>query len=307
LRLKEWQLLAIALAAVAVLLLIVVQTGGALQPAQTLQLTSAGYVALVRVEGTIAYSASQLTLLGATLDAGELAKLVEQVASDPAARAVVLLIDSPGGSAAASEELYLKVQELALKKPVVAYIREYGTSGAYMVALPARRIVASNSSLAGSVGVYLSVATYTGLLEKLGVKVHVFKSGELKDVGSPFRELTADDAQVLEEMVRESFELFKSRVLKHRAVRNPDLVFSGRPFTASQALELGLIDAIGTLDDAISLAREMGGLPPQAPIREVKPPRPGLLQLLLGGATQGRPVVPSLEILAMWPPPLVSP
>lgn len=306
-RLKEWQLLAIALAAVAVLLLIVVQTGGALQPAQALQLTSAGYVALIRVEGTIAYSTSQLTLLGATLDAGELAKLVEQVASDPAAKAVVLLIDSPGGSAAASEELYLKVQELAMKKPVVAYIREYGTSGAYMIALPARRIVASNSSLAGSVGVYLSVATYTGLLEKLGVKVHVFKSGELKDVGSPFRELTAEDAQVLEEMVRESFELFKSRVLKHRAVRNPDLVFSGRPFTASQALELGLIDAIGTLDDAISLAREMGGLPPQAPIREVKPPRPGLLQLLLGGATQGRPVVPSLEILAMWPPPLVSP
>jgi len=303
-KLKEWQLLAIALTAVAAtaaLSLIAIQAAGALQlPA--LQPAGPGYVALVRVEGTIAYKASQLTLLGATLDAEELAKLLDQAAEDPSARAVVLLIDSPGGSAAASEALYLKVRELAMRKPVVAYIREYGTSGAYMVALPARRIVASNSSIVGSVGVYLSVVTYTGLMEKLGVRVHVFKSGELKDVGSPFRELTPEDAKVLEGIVRETFELFKSRVLKHRPVRDADAVFSGRPFTASQALELGLIDAIGTLEDAISAAREMAGLPPHAPVRELRPSRPGLLQLLLGASQ--RLAVPSLEILAMWPPPL---
>lgn len=309
-RLREWQLVAIALAGVAAaaaLTFLAAHLSEVWQPAPPLRLPGARYVALVRVEGAIAYKTSQLTLFGLTLDAEDVARLLDQAADDPMAGAVVLLVNSPGGSAAASEALYLKVRELASKKPVVTYVREYGASGAYMVALPSKAIIASNSSIVGSVGVYISILTYGDLLEKLGVRVHVFKSGELKDIGSSHREPTPQEVRVLEGMVEEIFELFKQRVLAHRSIRDPDEVFSGKPFTASQALGAGLIDGVGTLDDAIQLARELGGLPPDAPVRELEPPRPGLLQLLLGRLTSSKPVVPSIEIIAMWPPPSTQP
>ncbi len=300
-RLKEWQLVALALSVLAA-------TAALAYFAAHWQLAAprlgARCVAVIRLEGTIAYSTSQLALLGATADPDEISKLIDRAASDDSIGAVVLLINSPGGSAAASEALYAKVRELAARKPVVAYVREYGTSGAYMVALPARAILASNSSIVGSVGVYVSVLTYTGLLEKLGVKVHVFRSGELKDLGAGYRELTPRDAQVLEEVVSDLFDLFKRRVLAHRSLRDPGDVFTGRPFTARQALERGLIDGVGTLDDALRLARELGGLPPDAPVLELRPPRPSLLQLLLRGYPARSPVAPSIEILAMRPPPI---
>jgi protease-4 len=263
-----------------------------------------GYVALIRIEGAIAYRTSQLSLLGSTASADDLVQLLDAALKDPLAKAVVLRVNSPGGSAAASEALYLKVRELAASKPVVAYIEEYGTSGAYMAVLPAARILAANSSIVGSVGVYMSVVTYSGLLEKLGVRVYVFKSGELKDVGSSFREPSEEDKRVLQSIVDGVFELFKKRVLAHRRLANASEVFSGRPFLAEEAVKLGLIDGIGTLDDAVNLARELAGLPKDAPVRELKPPSPGLLRLLLGAASLARkPVVPSVEVLAMWPPP----
>lgn len=306
-RLREWQLVAIALTAIAATALLAFLALRYTRAWAPTPIPTVGYIALIRIEGTITYSSSQLTLLGYTNDAESIAKLIDLAASDAAARAVVLLIDSPGGSAAASELLYLKVRELASKKPVIAYIREYGTSGAYMAALPARSIVASNSSIVGSVGVYLSVLTYGELLEKLGVRVYVFKSGELKDIGSPYRQLTPDEAEVLEEMVQEVFNLFKQRVLAHRSLKEPSDVFTGKPYMAKRALELGLIDRVGALDDALSLARELAGLPPNAPVREFKTPRPSLFQMLFGGAYFKTPVVPSIEIFAMWPPPTLKP
>lgn len=262
-----------------------------------------GYVALIKVEGALTYWPSQLTLFGSTTDVEQLMRIVEEVAEDPYAKAAILCINSPGGSAVAAEALYLKVRELASVKPVVAFIEELGTSGAYMVALPARVVVAANSSLTGSVGVYMSVITYGELLNKLGIKVHIFKSGRLKDVGSPYREPSGEEARVLQGIVDEVFELFKKRVLMHRHLVNASEVFSGRPFTAAEALKVGLIDRVGTLDEALSIAKRLAGLPESAPARVFKPPRPGLLQLLLGAYGEARPLVPSYEVLAMWPPP----
>ena len=267
-----------------------------------------GCVALIEVRGTLSYSQSPLSLLGGTADVDELLKLLDEALEDEHVKAVVLRINSPGGSAAASEALYLKVRELAASKPVVAFMEEYGTSGAYMLALPAHEIIAANSSIVGSVGVYMMVITYSGLLDKLGIRVYVFKSGELKDLGSPFREPTEAERRVLEEMVSEIFSLFKERVLMHRGkmITNSSEVFSGRPFTAAEAVRIGLVDKVGTLEDAIADARRMAGLPEDAPVRVLKPPKPGLLQLLLGQASSTPPLIPSYEVLAMWPPPLTA-
>ena len=302
-KLSEKQLVLLSVALSAAVIAVAVAALALRRPAP-LPAAGTGYVALIRIDGAIAYQTSQLSLLGSTASADDLVQLLDAALKDPLAKAVVLRVNSPGGSAAASEALYLKVKELAASKPVVAYIEEYGTSGAYMAVLPAARILASNSSIVGSVGVYTSVITYSGLLEKLGVKVYVFKSGELKDVGSSFREPSEEDKRVLQSIVDGVFELFKKRVLAHRRLANASEVFSGRPFLAEEAVRLGLIDGIGTLDDAVNLAREMAGLPKDAPVRELKPPSPGLLRLLLGAASLARkPVAPSVEVLAMWPPP----
>jgi protease-4 len=302
-KLSEKQLVLLSVALSAAVVAVAVAALALRRPAP-LPAAGTGYVALIRIEGAIAYQTSQLSLLGSTASADDLVQLLDAALKDPLAKAVVLRVNSPGGSAAASEALYLKVRELAASKPVVAYIEEYGTSGAYMAVLPAARILAANSSIVGSVGVYTSVITYSGLLEKLGVRVYVFKSGELKDVGSSFREPSEEDKRVLQSIVDGIFELFKKRVLAHRRLANASEVFSGRPFLAEEAVKLGLIDGIGTLDDAVNLAREMAGLPKDAPVRELKPPSPGLLRLLLGAASLARrPVVPSVEVLAMWPPP----
>jgi protease-4 len=302
-KLSEKQLVLLSAALSAAVVAVAVAALALRRPAP-LPAAGTGYVALIRIEGAIAYQTSQLSLLGSTASADDLVQLLDAALKDPLAKAVVLRVNSPGGSAAASEALYLKVRELAASKPVVAYVEEYGTSGAYMAVLPAARILAANSSIVGSVGVYTSVITYSGLLEKLGVRVYVFKSGELKDVGSSFREPSEEDKRVLQSIVDGVFELFKKRVLAHRRLANASEVFSGRPFLAEEAVRLGLIDGIGTLDDAVNLAREMAGLPKDAPVRELKPPSPGLLRLLLGAASLARkPVAPSVEVLAMWPPP----
>lgn len=303
-RLSERQLVLLSAALSATAVVAVVVAAIMLRQPASPPAVGSGYVALIRIEGAIAYQTSQLALFGSTASADAIVKLLDSALKDPLAKAVVLRVNSPGGSAAASEALYLKVRELAASKPVVAYIEEFGTSGAYMAVLPAARILASNSSIVGSVGVYTSVITYSSLLEKLGVKVYVFKSGELKDVGSSFREPSEEDRRVLQSIVDGVFELFKERLLAHRRIANESEVLSGRPFIAREAAKLGLIDGIGTLDDAINMAKELAGLPKDAPTREMKPPSPGLLQLLFGSAALAKDrFVPSIEVLAMWPPP----
>ena len=234
-----------------------------------------------------------------------LSYMLEKARKDPQAKAVILYVNSPGGSAAASEALYNAVKKLSKEKVVVAYIAEYGTSGAYMAVLPSDHIVAAESSLVGSIGVYTMIVNYKGLLDKLGVQVYTFKSGDLKDVGSPFRNMTEEDAEVFKEIISDLFEIFKARVKKHRTIEDEE-VFTGRPFTASKALQLGLIDEIGDFDTAVEAARKLAGLREDVPVKELKPRTPSLFEALLGASVQGRvKLLPSYEILAMWPPPTV--
>ncbi len=263
-------------------------------------------IALIKIEGPLAFRQSRYSILGPLLGVEDYIEMIDRARRDPTIKAVVLYVNSPGGSVAASEALYFAVERLAREKVVVAYVADYGTSGAYMAMLPAHKIVASSSSITGAIGVYALVVNYKGLLDKLGVEVYTFKSGKLKDVGSPFREMTEEDIKVYEEMVADFFEIFKTRVLKHRNIKSEE-VFSGRPYTASKALKIGLIDNIGTYEDAVEEARRLAGLPEKTPIRELKPAKPRLLEFLFGlSATGSVRVLPSQEILAIWPPPALT-
>ncbi len=269
-------------------------------------LESINQIALIKIEGPLAFRSSGYSILGPLLGVEDYIEMIDRARRDPTIKAVVLYVNSPGGSVAASEALYFAVEKLAREKVVVAYVADYGTSGAYMAILPAHRIIASNSSITGAIGVYALVVNYKGLLDKLGVEVYTFKSGRLKDVGSPFREMREEDVKVYEEMVTDFFEIFKTRVLKHRNIKSEE-VFSGRPYTAGRALKIGLIDDIGTFEEAMEEARKLAGLPEKTPIRELKPAKPRLLELLFGlSATRNFKVLPSQEILAIWPPPTLT-
>jgi protease-4 len=265
----------------------------------------APYIAEIRIKGAIDYSAA--SLLGATTGVEEYIRLIRQAASDPSAKAVILVFDSPGGTVAASYDLYEAVRELARRKPVVAYARNLMTSGAYLAALPASRIYASPASMVGSVGVYTTVISVEGLLSKLGIVTYTIKSGSMKDIGSMYRNMTAAEQRVMEGIVAEYFSLFKEKVLEHRGHVSEE-VFTGRPFAPREALAAGLIDGVMTYEEAVNKTRELAGLPPGAPVVELKPRAPSLLDLLLGVADyrQRLLTVPQALVLAMWPPPAAT-
>ena len=204
---------------------------------------------------------------------------------DRRTRAVVLDIDSPGGSVAVSDSLYGSIRKVAAEKPVVAFIRRLGASGGYMVGCGANKIVAQPASLIGSIGVISVRPILEELLHRLGVDINVNKSGRLKDMGAFWRSPTTEEGEKFQAIVDHFYEFFVSRVAEARKL-DEDTVRSlatGEVYTTPQALELGLIDEVGDLDRAIDLGAEMGKVA-RRPVY-VKPRR-SLRQRILGGFAQ---------------------
>ncbi|MCS7132743.1 MAG: signal peptide peptidase SppA [Nitrososphaeria archaeon] len=278
----------------------------------TMEVKGVEYVALIELSGTISYTESPLAIFsGETLTPSKVENLIKMVEADPSAKAVVLVINSPGGSAAASEEIYIMIERLAEDRVVVAYIAEYGASGGYYISLPSDRVVASPHAVTGSVGAVSVVMNFEELMEKLGIGVDTFKSGRLKDIGSSWRSMTDEEKEIMQSIVDTVAKVFADRVRETRGdkIRDWEYVLTARPFLGTQALELGLVDEVGSLEDAINLARRLAGLPEYAPARWIKPPTPSLLELLLGGVGEAeKPMKLSYEVLMMWPlPSMIDP
>lgn len=259
-------------------------------------------VAVIELDGVISYSTSPLIFYGKSLTPDEVREMIDQVRDDPSVKAVILQVNSPGGSAAATEEIYQMIKELSKERVIITYIAEYGASGGYYISLPAKKIIANPSAITGSVGAVSIILNYAGLFEKIGLKAYTFKSNELKDVGSPYRNITEAEKEVLQSIVDSTYQQFKNRVLEHRGTMIDEVeVFTGRPFSGIQAKRVGLVDEVGTFEDALRIARQEAGLPEDAPYFKVKKPRPGLLDLLFGETTSRIKV--SYEVLLMWPLP----
>ncbi len=185
---------------------------------------------------------------------------LKRAAEDERVRAVVLRINSPGGTVTASDTLYHEIREFGSRtgRPIVAHLLDVGTSGAYYVALAADEIVASPTTVTGSIGVLLAGVNLSGLLDKLGVKDQTLKSGTLKDAGSPLRPMTPEDRAVLERILVSMHERFLQVVRERRPGLRAeawDTIRDGRVFFAEEALALGLVDQIGYLNDAIERAK----------------------------------------------------
>lgn len=209
----------------------------------------AGKVALIRVEGPI-------------LDADSVVEEIKEHSQNASVKAIVLRIDSPGGAVVPSQEIYEEIKNAAVKKKVIASMGSMAASGGYYIASPASRIVANPGTITGSIGVILEIPNVEGLMNKIGVTSQVIKSGKHKDIGSAFRGIKEEEKEILQGVMDNVHAQFIEAVSVGRKmdIENVRKISDGRIFTGEQALEQGLVDELGTLEDAILLAAEMVGI-----------------------------------------------
>lgn len=266
---------------------------------------SADKVAVVRVDGVL--------MEGMTTFAR---RQIEQAAADDAVKAVVVRIDSPGGTITASDDLFRRLTELrdgseargTKPKKVVASMGSVAASGGYYIAMAAPQVLAERSTLTGSIGVYAAFPNVAELATRYGVKMNVIKAGRVKDSGSMFHEMTPAERQVWQDMVDHAYQQFLDTVrqgrgerLKHSLVedipaRSGSASAGGTPmftrqladggiFTADKAKEYGLVDQVGYLDDAVAAAARAAGLGEDARAITYERSQSPLLGLLLSDPT----------------------
>ena len=226
-----------------------------------------------------------LKLTGVILDPHPLVNKIEKLRKSKNVVALVLRVDSPGGSVGASQEIYRALERFRESgKPVVISMGNIAASGGYYVSSAGTYIYANAGTITGSIGVIIQHITYRELLNKLGIKATSIKTGKFKDTLSPFKELSEEEKKYLQELVNNALEQFIQAILKYRKDKISEeklrSIADGRVFTGEEALRLGLVDGIGSLYDAIEKAKELSGYPDAKPffIQEEK----SLLKRLVG-------------------------
>lgn len=228
--------------------------------------TGADKIVLMDLSGVISEEEKGSSLVPEPNLVAQIKEELKKAAHDPAVKAVVLRINSPGGTVTASDILHheLEVFKKQTGKKVIVSIMDLGASGGYYVAVAADKIVAHPTTVTGSIGVIMLTVNVQGLLEKIGVTGTAIKSGDKKDMGSPLRPMTEEERQLFQGIINQMYDRFVSVVAegrKNMTVAQVRKAADGRVYTAQQALDLGLVDGIGYLDDAIQLAKTEAGLP----------------------------------------------
>ena len=196
------------------------------------------------------------------IDSEEMAADLRRLKEDEDVRAVVLRVNSPGGSAYGSEQIWYAVSELKKEKPVIVSMGDYAASGGYYLSCCADTIVAEPTTLTGSIGIFGLYPNVQGLTEKIGLDFDVVKTNRFADFGTPGRPLNADESSLMQMMVNEGYDLFLERCAQGRGMTKEevDKVGQGRVWTGADALELGLVDELGGLDRALEIAVEKAGV-----------------------------------------------
>lgn len=237
-------------------------------------------VAVLRLDGTIRSASDEYaSVWGVTPE--HTARLLKQAAANPNIKAVVVHINSPGGSVVASDRIYHLLLEF--EKPVVIWMDEMAASGGYYIACGGDYIFAHPNTLTGSIGVVSRFINVTELMDKVGVEAEVIASGPSKDIGSPFREMREEERALWRQIITETYDGFVEIVAqaRHLPLEKVRELADGRIYTGRQALEAGLVDEVGLLDDAIAKAAELGGISGEPAVIELKS-EPGLLEMFYG-------------------------
>lgn len=193
----------------------------------------------------------------------DIVRQFKKFAKDESIKSILLRIDSPGGGVAASQEIYEIIKKTRDDgKPVIVSFGSIAASGGYLAACGGSIIVSNPGSITGSIGVIANFMSWKELTDKIGIQDNTIKSGELKDAGNPFRDMNEADKEYFQDIVENSFEQFFKVVKDERKIPEDKLreIANGRVFTGEQALQLGLVDKLGTLEDAIKLAAELGDI-----------------------------------------------
>ena len=221
-----------------------------------------GKVAVIRLSGIIADSSQQGLLTTGGISPKQVRDYLSKAESDGGIKAVVLRIDSPGGSAAASQEIASEVRHFkeVTGKPVVISMGDVAASGGYYISAYADKIVANPSTLTGSIDVISHFIYIEGLLEKLGLELETIKTGKHKDMGT--RPLTEEQRQIMQDITDDLYEQFVTAVAEGRELPVAEVrqLATGQLYTGGQALNLGLVDNLGGLDTAIELAASLAGI-----------------------------------------------
>jgi len=220
-----------------------------------------GTVALVEIYGPIRISSSRIS--HGTANPERITRKLRNLAADNDVKAVVLRINSPGGTVAGVQEIYEEIMNLRKNgKIVVASMGDVAASGGYYIAAAADKIVANPGTLTGSIGVIMELAQGEALFKKIGVKFETVKSGRYKDTGSWSREITSEEKQILQTLINDAYSQFVQAITDGRKIpREEVLKFAdGRIFTGAQAKAIGIVDELGGKTDAIYLAASLAGI-----------------------------------------------
>ncbi len=248
---------------------------------------STGRIALIEINGTITSSRS-------------INRLLRRAREDFSIKGVVIRVSSPGGGVVASQEIMEGIKKLKEKKPVVISMGAVAASGGYYISLPATVIMANRSTVTGSIGVIMELPKTEELMKKIGIEMRVIKSREFKDIGSPFRDMKPEERELLKGLILDMYDQFVKDVAKYRNLPE-DSVYNladGRVFTGIQAKEAGLIDTLGTLEDAVNLANKLAGLHGKPRVIKLEEKKSFLEEIIFGIVE--KKLSPAIEFL--WLP-----
>ena len=215
-------------------------------------------IVVIPINGIISSSSSSLPFESSSINLDYTLKVLKKAKEDNSLKAVVLEINSPGGTVVASRELAHAVKNL--NKPSVAVIREVGASGAYWVASSANVIIADELSITGSIGVISSYLQFSELMKEYGITYEGLTAGKYKDLGTPFKELEKDERNILQNKLNKIQEIFIQEVKDNRKINNTERISTGEFFLGIEAKEIGLIDKFGDRETAIEEAKKLANL-----------------------------------------------
>lgn len=249
-----WRILTVVIAVIFLILLVEKRAR-----LETLGGGGESYIARIKIENIIMDDAKQQQFL-------------RDIAKNDNIKAVIVYLDTPGGSAAGGESIKKLLEYIAKKKPVVASMRAMCASAGYMISLGADRVYAMDGTLTGSIGVIIQSADFSELAEKIGVKPVIIKSGPYKDILNPARPITTEERELLQESIDSFYNAFIDMIVKARKMPREDIlkVADGRVFSGRQALKHGLIDAIGGESEALEWLHKERGIDPKLEVKDVE-------------------------------------
>ncbi len=261
------------------------------------------FLAMLMESGLSAGKIGVVHVKGVLIESSSIIDEIKQYRKNSAIKAIILRVDSPGGAVVPSQEIYEEIKRTTKVKPVVVSMGSVAASGGYYISCPATKIIANPGTLTGSIGVLIELPNIKGLLDKIGVKAEVIKSGKYKDITSPFKNIQPDEKEVLQRLIDDVHEQFVKAVSEGRKIplENVRKIADGRVFTGNKAKELGLIDEIGDFEYAVKVAAQLGKIRGEP---EIVYKKTSIIKELFKGDTESlmRRIIPHLQIYYLYSP-----